>query len=67
MVLKTFSFFSPFLKASYDFSCIILKKYCHDELARCTNHLYKRPMEYKTQNILEMNCEMLQVTAVYLI
>jgi len=31
-----FFFFFPFLKASCDFSCIILKEYCHDELARCT-------------------------------
>lgn len=31
------------------------------------NHLYRRAIEYKTQNILEVNCEMLQVTAVYLI
>lgn len=63
---KPFFFFS-FLKASYDFSCIILKKYCHDELARCTNHLYKRAKVQKTQNFLEMNCEMLQLTAVCLI
>lgn len=33
---KPFLFFFPFLKASCDFSCIILKEYCHDELARCT-------------------------------
>lgn len=32
----------PFLKAFYDFSCTVLKKYCHDELARCTNHFYKK-------------------------
>lgn len=32
-------FFSFFLKAFYDFSCIIVEKYCHDELAKCSNHL----------------------------